>query len=398
MIQGITIWLVTLLLTYFVIGVLEQRHKGLSRGFMTGLFFYHTALSIAYYVYALYNPSDSRAYFNKATVKIYGDNWFDYFGIGTRFIDFISFFFVDTLGFTYESCMAVFSWFGYLGFLFFLIFYKANIRTSPKLFGFDATAVLFLLPSLHFWSASLGKGSMMLFGFGLFFFGLLKPGPRLWALLLGGWITFQIRPHIFYVLLIGIAVGYTFSTRGVAIGYRLIILAGSVFLLYYIYEDILLLTGLQDESLIDPLISHRASELSKATSGIDITNYSIAEKMFAFWFRPLFFDAPGVLGYIVSFENLFYLIFFMRLLRPSGLRFLVTGDALVKASFLTFLGVSFALAQISGNLGLAMRQKSQVLILMLFVILKFMDQENFAKMRTSLARKWKFGAAKQVKE
>ncbi|MEZ4972132.1 MAG: hypothetical protein R2820_02430 [Cyclobacteriaceae bacterium] len=180
---------------------------------------------------------------------------------------------------------------------------------------------------------------------------------------------------------------YTFSTRGVAISYRIVILLAAAFLLYYIYEDILTLTGLDDESILDPVISHRASELSKATSGIDIINYSIPEKLFAFWFRPLFFDVTGILGVIVSFENLFYLLFFIRLITPGGIHFLATGDAIVKTSFLTFVGVSVALAQISGNLGLAMRQKSQVMMLMLFVIIKYMDQKRVDHLRSKLSKR-----------
>jgi hypothetical protein len=66
---------------------------------------------------------------------------------------------------------------------------------------------------------------------------------------------------------------------------------------------------------------------------------------------------------------------------------LLTSDAIVKTCLFTFLGVSFALAQISGNLGLAMRQKSQVMILMLFVILKFMDEQKIGKLRDILKRK-----------
>jgi hypothetical protein len=128
--------------------------------------------------------------------------------------------------------------------------------------------------------------------------------------------------------------------------------------------------------------------LSKATSGIDIANYSIPEKLFAFWFRPLFFDAPGVLGFMVSFENLLYLLFFIYTLRWSYIRYLWSADAIVKTSLFTFLGVSFALAQISANLGLAMRQKSQVMILIFFVILMFMDDQR-AKHLHSISKKQK---------
>lgn len=387
MFQGIIIWIFTLLLTYLVVGLIEQKHTTLNRRFLLVLFFYHSLLAVTYYLYALSNPSDSVAFFTRVSVKAFGNNWFDYFGVGTQFIYFISYTLVNHLGFTYESCMVFFSWLGYLGFVFFYLFVKERSITTPKIFGFAVLSIVFMLPNLHFWSSSLGKGSLIFFGFGLFFYSLNRPGARFWGLLLGGWIIFQIRPHIFYVILIAIAISYTFSTRGVAMGYRVLILLIAGFLLYYIYDDILQFTGLEDESIIDPFISHRASELSKATSGINLSTYSVPEKLFAFWFRPLFFDAPGLLGLIVSFENLFYLVFFARLFRPKGITFLMKSDAIVKTCLFTFVGVSFALAQISGNLGLAMRQKSQVMILMLFVILKSMDQQKISKLRRAFVLK-----------
>lgn len=387
MIQGIVVWLFTLLLSYIIIGVLQQRHPVLDRRFMVLLFFYHTLLTIAYYLYALSNPSDSINYFFKALTKTYGDRLWDYFGTSTQFINFITFFLVDELGFSYEACMAFFSWLGFLGFIYFYMFFKERIKSGPTIFGVDGTVLILLLPNLHFWSSSVGKGSVIFLGFGLFFFALNRPGLRLLSILLGGWIIFQIRPHVFYVILLAVGLGYTFSTKGVSMAFRVGILFIAVFLLFYIYEDILAVTGLEDDSILDSTISHRARELSKATSGIDITNYSLPQKLFAFWFRPLFFDAPGMLGIIVSFENLFYLVFFAQLLRPSGIRFLWSSDALEKTCLFTFIGVSFALAQITGNLGLALRQKSQVMILMLFVVLKFFDKQKLMNAKQLELRK-----------
>jgi hypothetical protein len=386
-ILGLFIWLITLLGTYVLVNAIQKKHRQLDRRLMLVLFFYHSLLGFVYYLYALFNPSDSHNYFEKAIAKIYGDNLFDYFGTSTRFIDFISYFLVNNLGFSYEAEMVVFAWSGYLGFLFFYIFFKERIHAQHTFLGVNYLWILLLLPNLHFWSSSLGKGSLIFFGFGLFFYSLKYPARRIWAILLGGFIIYMIRPHIFLVIMVAVGVSYTFSTRGVAIGYRIAILMGAVVALAFVYQDVLQMTGLEDESITDPTISHRARELSKATSGIDITNYSIPEKLFAFWFRPLFFDAPGLLGYVVSFENVFYLIFFVRLVRPSGLKYLWSGDAIVKTCFFTFVGVSFALAQISGNLGLAMRQKSQVMILMLFVILKFMDEQKVAQLRAAWSRK-----------
>lgn len=362
-----------------MIVTLCQRYPKLNRSFLITLFFYHTLLALAYYVYAQFNPSDSKSYYTNALAHVFGESLFETYGISTAFINFIAYFLVNDLGFTYESCMVFFSWLGFVGFLYFFVFFSERIRTHPSIYGLNFIWLLFLLPNLHFWSASLGKGAVIFCGFGLFFFAMNKPGPRFWALLLGAWLVFQIRPHIFYVLLIAISLAYTFSSKGVSVGYRIVILSFCAFLLYYIYDDIVKLTGLETESILDPLITHRASELTKATSGIDIVNYSFPEKLFAFWFRPLFFDAPGMLGIIVSFENLFYLIFFLQFLRPRAIRYLINSDPVVKTSLLTFLGVSVALAQISGNLGLAMRQKSQVMLLMLFVILKFLDEKRIGE-------------------
>jgi hypothetical protein len=383
MVQSIAVWIVTLIIGFVVINFIVANHQSLNKRFLFLLLFYHSVLAITYYLYAISNPSDSHQYYNNVKENYGGAQWFDFFGTGTDFIEFLLYPFVHAFGLTYESSMIVYAFFGFLGFVYFYIFFKERITAGPRLFGFDGISIIFLLPNLHFWSASIGKGSVIFLAFGLFFYSLKNPLKRIIALLIGGWLMYQVRPHIFFVVLIAIALGYTFSTKGVNIALRVVILAVAGFVLLNIYDDILVITGFEDESVFDPLVAHRASELAKATSGIDITSYSLPEKLFAFCFRPLFFDAPGILGFIVSFENLLYLVLFIRILAPSHLKNLFLGDAIMKTCFLTFLGVSLALAQITGNLGLAMRQKSQVMILMMFVVLKLLDIDKLAILKKS---------------
>ena len=92
---------------------------------------------------------------------------------------------------------------------------------------------------------------------------------------------------------------------------------------------------------------------------------------------------------IVSFENVFYLLLTLRLFSFKGLSYLITSNFMVKTAFFSFLTVTIALAQISGNLGLAIRQKSQVIPLLLFVILSFMDVEKLTAYRAALNRRVK---------
>jgi hypothetical protein len=396
--QGLLVWLITILISYLVITLVCNRHKALNRSFLVGLIFYHALLALTYYLYALSNPSDSKGYYIKVVRNYRGDSWLDFYGTSTTFIEFVGYPFIRFLGFTYESTMAVFAFFGFIGFVFFYIFYKERIRLNHQILSVNFLSLIFLLPNLHFWSSSFGKGSLIFCGFGLFFFAINKPISRLWAIIIGGYIIYMIRPHIFFVILIGLTLGYTFSTKGVSPLIRVLVLAVGAIMLIYIYDDIIKITGLEDESIFEDGFSDRAGRLTKATSGIDIANYNIVEKMFAFWFRPLFFDAPGILGIIVSFENLFYLFVFASLFHPKAIAFLLKTDPITKTCFITFIGVSIALAQISGNLGLAMRQKSQVMILMMFVILKYMDEQKVVDLQRIVLRKRILQSRKGLKQ
>jgi len=340
-----------------------------------------------YYIYALANPSDSIAYYKKVIIGYRGPDWLSFYGTGTTFIEFCGYPLIKFLGLSYESVMVLFSFFGFIGLLFFFILFKEWIRFRHKILSVDFLTLIFFLPNLHFWSSSFGKGSLILCGLGLFFFAINKPLERILPLLIGSYLVYMIRPHIFFVVLVAIVVGYIFSTQGVAALYRILTLIVASIVLFYIYDDILKFTGLEDDSIFDPEFSERAIKLARATSGIDIANYNFIEKLFAFWFRPLFFDAFGVLAYVVSIENLFYLFIFAYLLQPKAISYLLKSNSISKACYLTFFGASFALAQISGNLGLAMRQKSQVMILMLFVILKYMDDQQLSKMRMYFKRR-----------
>jgi len=126
----------------------------------------------------------------------------------------------------------------------------------------------------------------------------------------------------------------------------------------------------------DQLSSHRSVELAKAGSGIDISGYPLPLKLFTFWFRPLFIDAPGPIGIIVSFENLFYLWLAAKLFSGGFIGFMGKSPALVKTSAVVFLATSVALSGTLSNLGIIIRQKSMVMYFFLFIILCYMDYKK----------------------
>lgn len=379
MLGGLLIFFITGVIAFAIISRMKARYPFVDEKLLQRLFFYHILLALAYYTYVMFNPSDSKAYFEKVTNNFRGENWMDFYGTSTTFIEFVAYPFIKYLGFSYEAIMALFAFFGYLGYLFFYIFFKENIRMKHTWANIDLLTLIFFLPNPHFWSSSLGKGSTIFLGIGLFFYGISNIRYRIIPILIGGLIIYHVRPHVMLVILVSAIIGFMFSTTRVNTALRVTVLLASFGAFFLIYRDVLALVNIdQDEFITQGFdLTHRATELSKATSGVDITNYNLFFKLFTFLYRPLFVDAPGALGLFVSVENVFYLLISVKLLLSwKGIKFLFAGNFVVKTALLSFLTVSIALAQISGNLGLAIRQKSQVMILLMFVVMCFLDQQK----------------------
>lgn len=371
------VFLVLMVLAHVIAGSLAGRYGRSYLPMFKRLIWYHAALSGVYYLYALFNPSDSWEYYSRIVRNFRGESWNDFYGTSTQFIEFLGYPLVK-LGLPYASVMMVFAWVGLLGFFYFYISFKETIRFRHEWLGFDLTTLVFFLPNLHFWAASFGKGSVIFFGFGLLIFGLRNIHRRWLAVAFGAIVVYHVRPHILIICLVGVVIGFTFSTRGVGWSWRVLAVAIALVAFFYIYDDVMALIGFEEEELINESadLTRRIRGLSKANSGVDITQYNFPMKLFTFLFRPLFVDAPGALGVIVSFENVFYLLMLLKIMQTRFIQFVQRSDYLVKTALISFLGVASALAQVSANLGLAMRQKSQVMILFLFVVLAFLDSEK----------------------
>ena len=344
------------LINAYVVNALSNKFDIASEGYLWLLFTVHFLLTIAYLLYAYFTASDSVNYYDKT---IASENWFELFETGTAFIHFLAWPFIVFLGLKYYATMIVFSYFGYLAVVLFYITARENIKISTVWQNYTAIELLFLLPNLHFWSSSLGKGSSILFGLGLFIYGLSRFNKRPVPLIIGGLLTFFIRPHIFFTLMLSVMIGIFITSSGIKpyLKWLIFLLAMGVFI--YISDDVLKFTDVDSFDVTNSeTIMHRATELGKSSSGVNIQEYGIAMKMFTFWFRPLFFDGQGLFGFIVSFENLLYLYMFFIFIKEGFLTWNKWNGWFRICLFIFFLG-SFILAQVSGNLGIAMRQKAQ---------------------------------------
>lgn len=372
-----------------ILNKLEREYSFFSKRKMNILFFYHLIFGGVYYIYALFNPSDSKGYFNRP--DNFQGKWMELFGTETTFIDFISYPFINYLGFTYEMIMLLFTWVGYWGFVLGFLFFKENIKEKVRVFKkVDLLTLILFFPNMHFWSASLGKGALIFFGLMLFAFSFSKPKDCKWGLIISSILVFAIRPHMFLLLCAGGLYGLYFgknliSKRNKILG-GVAILAGLVLL----QDKILGVVNLNDSTNLwsDFLAfsSNRSEDLSSATSGVNMAGYSLPEKIFTFWFRPLFLDAPGILGIIVSIENLIYLLLFGKILRLNFFKFWKKAPSHVKSCLMIFILTSFAMTFIMSNLGIMIRQKTMIMYFMFFVIYYFLAYEKSNEVKMKLER------------
>lgn len=337
------------------------------------IFLYHLALTGLYFAYAAFSPTDSKHYFN--VLNFLDISWGETITMTNWGVFFIEYPFLKYLGFDYQMSMFLFSWFGYIGFVYAYLFFTENIKEKVIVFGkYDLLKVLLFLPNMHFWSASLGKGSVIFMGIMMFIYAVQSPKKRIVTLLLGAIFIYSIRAHVMFFMIVGVMFGIFFGgnqklSRGTKF---LLILSGAVFI-YLASSSILAVANLEkSENLVSDFsefASIRSEGLSEnAGSGVDMSSYSLPFKLFTFWFRPLFVDIPNALGFFSSLENLLYLFLFLKVCNKSFLRFIRRAPSVVKMSAMIFLLTSFAMTFVMSNLGIMMRQKAQVMYFAFFVI------------------------------
>lgn len=372
--------LLLFLITQGLFSSLCKKHAFFSKKLMNQLFGYHLLFWGIYYSYTIFNNSDSKLYFDRPQTE--GRSWFDFFGTGTTFIDFLSYPFINFLGFNYEMMMLLFAWFGYLGFVYAYLFFRENIPIKIKVFkNFDLLTLILFFPNMHFWTASLGKGAPIFLGLMMFAYAIKNPKSKLFPLIVGSLLIYYIRPHVFMFIAVGTVLGYMSGKEKISFGKKLFIYIALIGGLVLVQDTILGVAGLEgSEDVVGDFTDFsetRSESLGTSGSGVDMSAYPLPLKLFTFWFRPLFFDAPGILGLITSLENLVYLLLFFKILKKDFLKFIVNSPVLVKMSLVVFFLTSFAMTFIMSNLGIIMRQKSMVMYFAFFVIYYYLAEKKY---------------------
>lgn len=299
--------------------------------------------------------------------------------VGTGFMIILSGIAQAIVGPTQIGIGLIFSWLGFCGLL---LFYRAFNVALPAGDSRHYGALVLFLPSLLFWSSTLGKEAWMTLSLGVSAYGVARmvTSQRWGFSMLGVGIvaSLMVRPHVALFVCVGGAVAYALrrSHRGVrAHPLKLVGLAAMLGLGLFVVsqaEGVLGVEKLDLGSVKDVLADTQARTRSYAGgSSFDLGlpfPLSIPGNVVTVLYRPFPFETHNLQSLVASAEGMFLLwlswrrrAVLVRVLRHALDRAYVAYAASFSAIFV------LAFASLS-NFGLLVRQRTQVLPLVLVLL------------------------------
>lgn len=298
-------------------------------------------------------------------------------GSASGYIYLINYFPSHVLNLSFFTGSMFYTQLGYAGFVLVVKIIKENIPNYQMLkrqtvFGVPLFPYMLYLPNIHFWTAGIGKDTILFFCIILFIYAVQNLKKRIIFFAAAISLSMFIRPHI-VLFLFAAYVGALALDRRVKMYQKVFIYVICIGAFIVLIPKVLALTQMEtlETESFENFSNSQAERLNTqgSDSGIDISNYSYPFKIFTFLFRPLFFDSNGLLAIFASFENVLLLIFFLIVLINKPLKAIKQGNLVLKSLFFFFCIGTMVFPLTLGNLGIILRQKTPFIIV--FIIFGF---------------------------
>lgn len=293
---------------------------------------------------------------------------------GTNFIAFFTGLIYAVIGPSLLGGFFVYAWLSTLGSL---LFYRAFRLSVPQGDRRLFAGLLFFLPSLVFWPASLGKEAWMVFTLGIAALGgakLFNGRIMAGAALLGSGLFLTALVRIHMSALFGLAVAFGIivhrpsprwgELRPVIKGLSLAAIGLAAVALLYGSMAFLATRGVDVSDGLGGAMRSLAARTSTGESGyggsVPTSPTEIPVAAWSVLFRPHLLEADSVLAGVAALEGILLLGLAVAKRRAIA-RFV--RDALVRgyAALILVYGASFVIAYSSlGNLGILVRQRAQL--------------------------------------
>jgi len=329
------------------------------------LYFWHAFFSIIYSLYVVSNGGDAVMYYETSLAG-------GAFRFGTDGIRYLTGFFTILLGASFLGASLGYHIFGFIGLLAFDGAVRQVTFNKSKIIRQIATFIVFL-PSISFWSSSIGKDALSFMAMGLALWAALNLKRRLFLMAFAVLIMLFVRPHMAGMMVIGLTVSMVLQS-GVSglqrLGFGIASLAGVAVLVPLALNY----AGVGADAGVGELASYiegRQAQNLDGGSSVDIANMSLPMQLFTYLFRPLPIEANSLSALAASLDNVILLFLFIAggwalLRRIKSPEF--SGHNRIFLWVYSLLAWA-VLAMTSANLGIAMRQKWMFAPMLIFLLI-----------------------------
>lgn len=269
---------------------------------------YHLSFFYFAWQYILENNGDAARYWF-VNEDLSHRSWLAFFKPGTSVIQFFTFPLVKYLHLPFWSGFLIFSVIGLIG-IYLLMKILFKISGENRLIQL-VSAILLLLPNLHFWTSLIGKEPVIFLLVTLFAQEVYHQRYRSKLLVFSLFVVALIRPHVAFIILVGYVVSLM-VTQKITLKLKLI-LGAVLFSSSAVFAWILV--NLQDFRGGIPRVIRKYEahirHFKKTDAYVPLDEYPLPYKIFTFYFRPLPFEKSGLYYNIISIENLILLILFV---------------------------------------------------------------------------------------
>jgi hypothetical protein len=319
----------------------------------------HIVASVLYFRLVEAGGGDARFYFEDP-LDMYGDG----FGFNTSFIIYLVQLPKAYLGGTMLDYFLVFQAIGFWGIaLLMRIFEEIHLEAGAKHRSY-AYLILFL-PSLHYWTAAIGKDGLYFFAICLAIFASMRFRSRIALLVLAMAIMVMIRSYVAVISLAAFVVTVLVD-RKMHVALRVLLftvgLAGTGYAVADLWTTFRF--DVTDVDAISGMLASRdTSSLDAAVAGNSAVGGSYPLRILSLLFRPFFLDSPGALGLVVSLENVLQMmatLWFFFHFRTSWL--VMRGVHFARYAMVSSIGITLGLAIGYYNVGLGIRQEATMIL------------------------------------
>lgn len=313
----------------------------------------HIAAAVFAYRYSFSAASDSTAYYLDPYNQGVG-SW----GLGTIFVIKICHLLKTGLGASYLDCFLLFQTFGFAGLMILArLFVEIEGRLGvPEHRGYW---LLLFLPSANYWTASIGKDAPVFFGISLCLWAAMDLRPRVVAFCISLIVLVAFRAHVALMAATALAAASIFGSS-LTLGRKAALAAVGIIGIAVTAGAVQSSIGVNAASLssMSDFFEQQSDIYSTVGGTTSIGDASFPLKVVSLLFRPLFFDAHGVMGIIASAENVGWIALFLYcLVRWRDVSHLVRRVLFIRFALIFAFILLFLMSLLYYNVGLGLRER-----------------------------------------